>query len=146
MFQSKIREKNLHVEICFLDPPTSSPVITGSENLTDDQPVYEGDNVTLSCTVSGGKPVNATVITFTCPNKNDMADSSFDSFNITSSLVFLPVSSDNHGICQCYARWKNTDWYNKTALWNLRVYSELHCDYVSFIFSYFFLYFLTFYT
>lgn len=109
----------------FPDPPTLSPAITANPELPDTQPVYQGDNMTLRCTVSGGKPVNATVIMFTCPGKTDTSVVSMDTSSITSSLMFLPVSSDNHGRCVCTARWKKTDWYNQTVSWNINVYSKL---------------------
>lgn len=109
--------------LAFPDPPNSSLMITGSPHLSNI--IYEGDNLTLSCTVNGGKPVNATVITFGCPNKTDTPDS-FNSSSITSSLMFLPVKPENHGSCVCNSRWKESNWYDKTVSWNITVYCELH--------------------
>lgn len=103
----------------------SQPEIIGNPNVNDAQPVYEGDKISLMCIVRGGKPANATVIKFTCPNKTDTPDSSLDTFSITSSLTFESVSSSNHGNCTCSAQWKNYDWYSKKASWALNVYSEL---------------------
>lgn len=114
------------IVLAFPDPPNSSPVITVSPSLADI--VYEGDNITVRCTVSGGKPVNATVIMLACPYKTHMTPGSSDSSSISSSLMFLPVRSENHGRCACNAKWKRSDWYNKTVSWNLTVYCELLSD------------------
>lgn len=125
----------------FSDPPTLPPAITANPELPDTQPVYQGDNMTLRCTVSGGKPVNATVIAFTCPGKTDMSVVTIGTSNITSSLMILPVSSDNHGRCVCSARWKKTDWYNQTISWNINVYSKLWFIACLFVYVFFSLWF-----
>lgn len=117
---------NLIFALFSVDPPTSPPVITGNPTLHEGQPVYEGDSFALTCTVRGGKPSNATVITFTCPNRTDTPDSSFNSSSVTSSLTFDPVTSYNHGNCSCTAAWKSYDWYRQKANWIINVYSEFH--------------------
>ncbi|XP_025102205.1 uncharacterized protein LOC112568894 isoform X2 [Pomacea canaliculata] len=115
------RTSSNNVTVTLNYPPNSSPVITVSPSFADI--AYEGDNITVRCTVSGGKPVTATVITLACPYKTDMTPGNSDSSSISSSLMFLPVRSENHGRCVCNAKWKRSDWYNKTVSWNLTVYS-----------------------
>lgn len=107
----------------FADPPGKAPVISTQPSLNPSQPVYKGDNFTLTCTVHGGKPVNATRVTFACPHMIDMGDI-IGTTEVNSSLTFFSVSSDNQGNCSCSAMWKNTTWYTQTAEWTLIVYSE----------------------
>ncbi|PVD27788.1 hypothetical protein C0Q70_12961 [Pomacea canaliculata] len=118
------RTNSSSVTLALNYPPTSPPVITGNPTLHEGQPVYEGDSLTLTCTVRGGKPSNATVITFTCPNRTDTPDSSFNSSSVTSSLTFDPVTSYNHGNCSCTAAWKSYDWYKQKSNWNIDVYTS----------------------
>ncbi|XP_025102761.1 uncharacterized protein LOC112569243 isoform X2 [Pomacea canaliculata] len=114
------RTVNHTVELNY--PPGKAPVISTQPSLNPSQPVYKGDNFTLTCTVHGGKPVNATRVTFTCPHMIDMGDI-IGRTEVNSSLTFFSVSSDNRGNCSCSAVWKNTTWYTQTAEWTLIVYT-----------------------
>ncbi|PVD27794.1 hypothetical protein C0Q70_12967 [Pomacea canaliculata] len=114
------RTVNHTVELNY--PPGNAPVISTEPSLNPSQPVYKGDNFTLTCTVHGGKPVNATRVTFACPHMIDMGDI-IGTTEVNSSLTFFSVSSDNQGNCSCSAMWKNTTWYTQTAEWTLIVYT-----------------------
>lgn len=112
----------IYICIVCTDPPDESPVIGAVPPLLSGQPVYQGDNFTLTCTVRGGKPENYTIVTFVCPEKVDEADTVGGS-EVNSSLRFYSVSHDNQGNCTCSAVWKDI-WYTKTADYTLIAYSE----------------------
>ena len=102
------------------DPPTSSPVITSNQS---GDHLYQGDTVTLTCSVTGGKPPNATSVTFSCPNKPDEEDN-MGSTGVSSSVTFNPLSDNDHNaVCRCSTRWRQTDWYNMVTSTTLYVNS-----------------------
>lgn len=113
----------ISVKIHLIDPPASPPVISLEPTLSLSEPVYQGDNFTVTCTVNGGKPVSATNVSFMCPHMADTTDITGTTM-VNSSLRFYSVSPDNQGNCTCSAKWKNTSWYTQTAVWSLIVYSK----------------------
>lgn len=112
-----------------VDPPTSPPVITTTSTpSSSDGSLYQGDAVTLTCTVSGGKPVSVTSVTFQCPsrNKTDQPDSTV-SGGVSSSVTFPSLTDgDPSDVCTCSARWKTyTDWYTHTD--DIQLYVNSKC-------------------
>lgn len=82
---------------------------------SDDGSLYEGDSLTLTCEVSGGKPVNATVLVFTCGNKENVENNS-DKNTVRSQIRIQSLSMVNQGeVCSCTTRWKSTNWYTRTS-------------------------------
>ncbi|KAK7497500.1 hypothetical protein BaRGS_00011342, partial [Batillaria attramentaria] len=82
--------------------PPSGPIITG---YTTNQVLTAGDNVSLTCTVSGGNPpVNN--ITFYCLRQNTNVTGEFDSSlsSITVTIDRLRVSDDGTE-CVCTGEW-----------------------------------------
>ena len=103
------------------DPPISPPVI---HNSTSQGFVYQGDPLTLTCTVTGGKPVSNTSVTFVCPGKTDTSDVT-STTDVSSSVTYSAVeASDNGAVCTCSAQWKSYDWYTLTASTSINVYCE----------------------
>ena len=110
--------------MCVSDPPTDPPVIHSSSS---ESFVYQGDPLTLTCSVRGGKPVTDTSVTFDCPNKPDMTDVE-GTTEVSSSLVFDPVTvSDNGRVCTCRPQWKTYDWYTPQKQTTVTVYCECLC-------------------
>ena len=103
------------------DPPTSNPVIT--DNSTDSH-LYQGDTLTLTCSVTGGKPFSASSVTFTCPGKQDGQDN-VGSSGVSSSVIFDSLSGNDHDKqCTCITQWKQTNWYNRNVNTTLHINSE----------------------
>ncbi|KAK7469706.1 hypothetical protein BaRGS_00036288 [Batillaria attramentaria] len=85
------------------DPP-SQPVIRG---YATNQVLTVGDNVSLTCTVSGGKPP-ITDITFYC-QRNGLESSAgiFDPLSSSSTVAIdLLDASDNGTVCLCIGVWR----------------------------------------
>ncbi|KAK7482464.1 hypothetical protein BaRGS_00026281, partial [Batillaria attramentaria] len=91
-----------------VDPPQTAPEIHGYK--TGDM-LEAGNNLAMSCIVSGGKPLVTSVI-FSC---NGHPDNTLDIRSVSqvhSILVFKPVrASDDTIRCVCTAQWKYVDWY-----------------------------------
>ena len=116
--------KSNHFPVCVSDPPTDPPVIHSSSS---ESFVSQGDPLTLTCSVRGGKPVTETSVTFDCPNKPDMTDVE-GTTEVSSSLVFDPVAvSDNGRVCTCRPQWKTYDWYTPQKQTTVTVYCECLC-------------------
>ncbi|PVD27675.1 hypothetical protein C0Q70_12842 [Pomacea canaliculata] len=82
-------------------PPTSPPIIKGNENGSI---LIVGENKTLTCTVSGGKPLVSSVI-FVCGNKT--AKPVFGDDESVSSSVTFDVQVHHHNTsCVCSAIWQ----------------------------------------
>ena len=112
----------------FVDPPTTDPVITiTSTPSSSEGRLYQGDRVTLTCTVTGGKPLSATTVTFTCPGKQVSQDTE-GSTGVSSSVTFDSLTNGDHNrVCTCSSKWKQTDWYNRNNSTRLFVNSEFRC-------------------
>ena len=109
-----------------LDPPTTDPVITitSTPPSSSNGHLYQGDRVTLTCTVTGGKPLSATTLTFTCPGKQDAQDTE-GSAGVSSSVTIESLTNGDHDtVCTYSSKWKQTDWYNRHKTTQLFVNSE----------------------
>ena len=114
--------------MCFLnvlDPPSTDPEITNTSTPSSSGGhLYQGDRVTLTCTVTGGKPLSATTVAFTCPGKQDSQDTE-GSTGVSSSVTLDPLTDADHGgECTCSTRWRQTDWYSRETRTQLYVNSE----------------------
>ncbi|XP_070174673.1 low-density lipoprotein receptor-related protein 4-like isoform X2 [Littorina saxatilis] len=99
-------------------PPPSAPVITGYNSGVLNQP---GDNLTLTCTVSGGKPLVRHVV-FECPDYPDNEADVFGAKDVHSVLDIGPLrAKDNGRTCECYATWTHPAFYNQGSSVTLRV-------------------------
>ncbi|KAL8608864.1 hypothetical protein ACOMHN_063939 [Nucella lapillus] len=89
------------------DPPPSDPQISGYVN---GQVLYEGDNLTLTCAVTGGDP-QVTSVTLTCQGRSKKKITNGQS----SSLEFSSLSSSDHNLtCVCSGQWAMQGYYNLT--------------------------------
>ncbi|KAK7485517.1 hypothetical protein BaRGS_00023205, partial [Batillaria attramentaria] len=95
---------------------------------TTGQAVYADDSLSLTCEVSGGKPL-VTSVTFACQsphpdNLNDVTASG----SVSSSLDVSLTQHDDNVTCSCTARWKVASYYRDSADTTLTVYCEYHTD------------------
>ncbi|KAL8608865.1 hypothetical protein ACOMHN_063940 [Nucella lapillus] len=99
------RQKSVILDIKY--PPPSDPQISGYVN---GQVLYEGDNLTLTCAVTGGDP-QVTSVTLTCQGRSKKKITNGQS----SSLEFSPLSSSDHNLtCVCSGQWAMQGYYNLT--------------------------------
>ncbi|KAK7485542.1 hypothetical protein BaRGS_00023230, partial [Batillaria attramentaria] len=104
-------------------PPLSPPVIKG---YTTGQAVYADDSLSLTCEVSGGKPL-VTSVTFTCQSRHpDNPNDVTVSGSVSSSLDVSVTQYDDGITCSCTARWKVASYYRDSADTTLTVYCEYH--------------------
>ncbi|KAL8588605.1 hypothetical protein ACOMHN_034059 [Nucella lapillus] len=97
-------------------PPPSAPQISGYIN---GHILYQGDNLTLTCAVTGGDP-QVTSVTLTCLGSSKQKSTDGQS----SSLEFSPLSSSDHNLtCVCSGQWAMQGYYTRTDSRNLTVYS-----------------------
>ncbi|KAK7469693.1 hypothetical protein BaRGS_00036275, partial [Batillaria attramentaria] len=103
--------------------PPSGPVITG---YTTNQVLTAGDNVSLTCTVSGGNPpVNN--ITFYCLRQNTNVTGEFDSSlsSITVTIDRLRVSDDGtECVCNSTGEWPPDPSLHLEAVTHLNVVAD----------------------
>ena len=79
-----------------LDAPITLPTITQTPN----EPINEGNNVTLTCVIQGGNPLAA--ITWACDGATQITPTGSPSLSEATSSVELVTSKDNNGqICTC---------------------------------------------
>ncbi|KAK7497451.1 hypothetical protein BaRGS_00011293, partial [Batillaria attramentaria] len=89
-----------------IDPPNLPPVISG---YTADRSVPEGTSLWLTCTVTGGNPVVASV-TFYCGDHADGTETTeapaVGQSSVTSVVNFDPFTAEDDGVtCVCTADW-----------------------------------------
>ncbi|XP_070182667.1 nephrin-like [Littorina saxatilis] len=96
-------------------PPPSPPQIIGYVN---NSILYQGDNLTLTCSVTGGDP-GVTSVTLTCPDQHENSTH----LGQSSSLV-IPSLGNNHNNlkCTCSGQWARPSYYTLTDSRTLRVY------------------------
>ncbi|KAL8611566.1 hypothetical protein ACOMHN_061827 [Nucella lapillus] len=110
---NKQRQKSVTLDIKY--PRPSAPQISGYVN---GQVLYEGDNLTLTCAVTGGDP-KVTSVTLTCPGRSKKKTTNGQS----SSLEFSPLSSSDHNLtCVCTGQWDRESHYTLTDSRTLTVY------------------------
>ena len=107
-----------------LDQPTASPTITQ----TPTEPIIEGNQVTLTCTIKGGNPVAN--IMWSCQGATQITPTGSPSTVDAISSVELVTSKDNNGqTCICtgsHPLWTNDNSQQHT----IAVYCKyiLHCN------------------
>ncbi|KAL8608867.1 hypothetical protein ACOMHN_063942 [Nucella lapillus] len=100
------------------DPPLSAPKISGYVN---GHILYEADNLTLNCAVTGGDP-KVTSVTLTCLGRSKQKTTNGQ----TSSLEFSLLSSSDHNLtCVCSGQWALQGYYTLTDSRTLTVYCEM---------------------
>ncbi|KAK7454702.1 hypothetical protein BaRGS_00039548, partial [Batillaria attramentaria] len=100
-------------------PPLVAPVIRGYNH-----PLYAGDDLTLTCEVSGGQPL-VTSVTFACPPRHpDNASDVKGPSSVSSSLTLSLTESDDGIVCSCNAVWKVANYYTLTNSTTINVYCE----------------------
>ncbi|PVD27673.1 hypothetical protein C0Q70_12840 [Pomacea canaliculata] len=97
-------------------PPPSPPNITGYK---EGSVLTEGEQITLKCTVHGGKP-KVTSVTFYCGDGRDSTDVFGDEF-VTSSVVITVQTKHNNTVCKCSATWTQHQMYRDTTFIRLFV-------------------------
>ena len=102
-----------------IDPPHEAPQITGYTSTTI---LYEGDPLTLTCTVAGGDPAIASV-TLTCGGNYHNTSTGQQSMLQVTSLQ----SSDQGALCSCSGQWIKPNHYNLTD----NVTFTVFCEYAS---------------
>ncbi|XP_070181137.1 uncharacterized protein [Littorina saxatilis] len=89
-------------------PPHTTPFING---YTKGEVLKAGNDLRVTCSVHGGKPLVKNVI-FSCDGHPDTAPDITSQIEVLSVLQFKPVTMEDDGKrCVCTAEWKNTDWY-----------------------------------
>ena len=100
----------------FTDAPRNAPRISG---YTNNQILYQGDPLTLTCDVTGGDP-RVTSVTLTC-----MRHSQGPSNGQSSSLRVTSLRAGDHGdVCTCSGQWVRQGYYTLTDTRTLIVYCE----------------------
>ncbi|KAL8574723.1 hypothetical protein ACOMHN_023928 [Nucella lapillus] len=111
---NKQQQKSVTLDIKY--PPPSAPQISGYVN---GHILYQGDNLILTCAVTGGDP-QVTSVTLACPGRSKQKTTNGQS----SRLEFSPLSSSDHNLtCMCSGQWAMQGYYNLTDSRNLTVYS-----------------------
>ena len=107
-----IRTKSNEKSRSCADPPQRAPVIEG---YVKDEVLQEGHILTMTCSVTGGKPLVTSVI-FACSGHSDTVPDVRSSDRVQSYLSLSPLKvGDNGDRCVCTAEWKKTDWYRLSA-------------------------------
>ncbi|XP_076456068.1 low-density lipoprotein receptor-related protein 6-like [Babylonia areolata] len=106
----RVSEGELQIELNY--PPQEAPTINGHSK----GKVYqEGQSLTMTCSVHGGKPLVASVF-FSCGVHEDTSPDVFSKTEVHSILSIKPLTvSDDGKTCFCTATWKDTDWYKMSA-------------------------------
>ncbi|XP_076436087.1 cubilin-like isoform X2 [Babylonia areolata] len=106
----------LQIELNY--PPQEAPSIDG---YSKDTVYQQGESLTLTCSVYGGKPL-VTSVSFSCGTHQE---NSMDIIGTTYVQRVLPISSltaeDEGMACLCTAKWKYADWYKLSDSAILRV-------------------------
>ncbi|KAL8588595.1 hypothetical protein ACOMHN_034049 [Nucella lapillus] len=109
----KQRQKSVTLDIKY--PPPSAPKISGYIN---GHILYQGDNLTLTCAVTGGDP-QVTSVTLACPGRSMQKTTNGQS----SSLEFSTLSSSDHNLtCVSSGQWARESYYTLTDSRTLTVY------------------------
>ncbi|KAL8566437.1 hypothetical protein ACOMHN_015073 [Nucella lapillus] len=109
----KQQQKSVTLDIKY--PPPSVPQISGYVN---GHILYQGDNLILTCAVTGGDP-QVTSVTLACPGRSKQKTTNGQS----SSLEFSPLSSSDHNLtCVCSGQWAMQGYYTLTDSRTLTVY------------------------
>ena len=112
------------------DPPPQAPVISRSPlSLTP----YSGDDLTLTCEVTGGKPL-VTFVSLTCSSRHPDKPSDVTGSDSVSSSLQMTLTDDDDGItCSCTAVCKVTSFYTLSDSTTFTVYCEsLHVIFLLF--------------
>ncbi|XP_070174699.1 uncharacterized protein [Littorina saxatilis] len=106
------------LEIMLEYPPQTPPVINGYKK---GDVLQAGDDLRMTCSVQGGKPLVKNVI-FSCDGHPDTAPDIAGQTEVHSVLEFkLLTVEDNGKRCICTAEWKDTDWYRLSVTTTLIV-------------------------
>ncbi|XP_070174698.1 uncharacterized protein [Littorina saxatilis] len=99
-------------------PPQTPPVINGYKK---GDVLQAGDDLRLTCSVLGGKPLVKNVI-LSCDGHPDTAPDIAGQTEVHSVLEFKSVRVEDNGKrCICTAEWKDTDWYRLSVTTTLIV-------------------------
>ncbi|XP_076447106.1 uncharacterized protein LOC143284291 [Babylonia areolata] len=111
-----VRSGELQIELIY--PPQEAPTINGH---SDDTVYQQGDSLTMTCYVHGGKPIVSSVH-FTCGAHEDTTPDIVGTTEVHSLLSIAPLTTEDDGkTCFCTAKWQDTDWYKLSATAVLRV-------------------------
>ncbi|XP_076456135.1 uncharacterized protein LOC143290513 isoform X2 [Babylonia areolata] len=111
-----IRSGELQIELNY--PPQEAPTINGH---SEDTVYQQGDSLTMTCSVHGGKPL-VTSVYFTCGTHEDTTPDIFSTTEVHSLLSIAALTVEDDGkTCFCTAKWEDTDWYKLSATAVLRV-------------------------
>ncbi|KAL8569795.1 hypothetical protein ACOMHN_006521 [Nucella lapillus] len=89
-------------------PPDKPPTIHG---VSKDTVYQEGQKLTMTCSVQGGKPLVKAVIFF-CGTHPDSSSDIVGASEVHSILSIRALTmGDNGQTCICTAMWKDRDWY-----------------------------------
>lgn len=92
---------NRSCDFIITDPPPGPPMIEG---LKDNQLLFVGDNLTLTCTVSGGKPL-VSFVNFTCGQRTGTL--MYTDTSVSSILTYPSLAvTDKDTKCHCAASWQ----------------------------------------
>ncbi|KAK7092478.1 hypothetical protein V1264_008216 [Littorina saxatilis] len=106
------------LEIMLEYPPQTPPVINGYKK---GDVLQAGDDLRLTCSVLGGKPLVKNVI-LSCDGHPDTAPDIAGQTEVHSVLEFKSVRVEDNGKrCICTAEWKDTDWYRLSVITTLIV-------------------------
>ena len=102
---------------------------------------YSGDDLTVTCEVTGGKPL-VTSVSLTCSSRHPDNPSDVTGSDSVSSSLQMTLTDDDDGItCSCTAVWKVTSFYTLSDSTTLTVY----CESLRAFFSSFFFFSVLFY-
>ena len=108
------------------DPPPQAPVITRSPS---SHPLYSTDDLTLTCEVTGGKPL-VTSVSLSCSSRHPDNPNDVTGSDSVSSSLQMTLTDDDDGItCSCIAVWKVTSFYTLSDSTTFTVYCELFVFY-----------------
>ncbi|XP_076454328.1 uncharacterized protein LOC143289237 isoform X2 [Babylonia areolata] len=111
-----VRSGELQIELIY--PPQEAPTINGH---SEDTVYQQGDSLTMTCSVHGGKPIVSSVY-FTCGAHEDTTPDIVGKIEVHSLLSIAPLTTEDDGkTCFCTAKWQDTDWYKMSATAVLRV-------------------------
>ncbi|XP_076456132.1 uncharacterized protein LOC143290510 isoform X2 [Babylonia areolata] len=119
----RIRSGELQIELNY--PPQEAPTINGH---SEDTVYQQGDSLTMTCSVHGGKPL-VTSVYFTCGTHEDTTPDIFSTTEVHSLLSITALTVEDDGkTCFCTAKWEDTDWYKLSATAVLRVQRRQTCN------------------
>ncbi|XP_070174676.1 low-density lipoprotein receptor-related protein 2-like isoform X2 [Littorina saxatilis] len=107
-----------HEKTLASDPPPSAPTITG---YTAGEMKQAGERLTLTCTVSGGKPL-VTSVNFWCNSHPDNKTDVRGQNKVQSVLDIRSLEPEDDAMsCVCTGDWMNRDFYKLSETITLRV-------------------------